>query len=443
MVRIERLRRADYDALGPAGVAARLRSLVPDGASVAAAVSEIVAHVRDYGDEALLDYSQRFDTGGEEPLPLRVAPEALDAAIQTLPLDVVAGLQVAITNVAEVAQAGVGEDGPGDPPTGSPRARARGSGRLGGGVRAGGPRAVSEQRRDGRGHRPRRRGDRRRGVRAAGTGRRHPPGHPRHLPAVRRLDRVPHGRRAGDRRARLRHGDGRARRRDRRPGQPLRPGGQAPGLPPRRDRRLRRAERPARRPRPRRRPPSRRARSARAGRARGGQPRRRARAPRSISSRRSRRSCASIGERHPLCPRRRARSCRCPMCARRSPWPTRSRPSTCSSSAPRPRRSPRSSPAPGCVFVGAAERDGVRRLRRRLQPRAADRRRRPLRLRALAAPLPPPHGRGAHRRRREQARGRRRRRSPDAEGFLLHAESMEARASPPAGVEALRENEPR
>ncbi len=111
MVRIERLQRADYDALGPAGVAARLRSLVRGAESVAPAVAEIVAHVRDYGDEALLDYSQRFDTGGDEPLPLRVAPEALDAAIQTLPLDVVAGLQVAIGNVAEVAQASIGEDG--------------------------------------------------------------------------------------------------------------------------------------------------------------------------------------------------------------------------------------------------------------------------------------------------------------------------------------------
>jgi histidinol dehydrogenase len=111
VVRVQRLARADYEALGSAGVAAQLRGLVPDGASVAGAVAEIVAQVRERGDEALIDYTRRFDTGGAEPLALRVAPEALDAAIQMLPLDVVAGLQVAIGNVAEVAQLGVADDG--------------------------------------------------------------------------------------------------------------------------------------------------------------------------------------------------------------------------------------------------------------------------------------------------------------------------------------------
>ncbi len=110
MLRIERLERADFDAHGAAGVAARLRGLVPDGASVAPLVAEIVERVRAVGDQALIEYARRFDTDGADPLPLRVAPEALDAAIQTLPLDVIAGLQVAIANVAEVAQLGVGED---------------------------------------------------------------------------------------------------------------------------------------------------------------------------------------------------------------------------------------------------------------------------------------------------------------------------------------------
>ena len=111
MVHVERVHRADYDSLGAAGVAGRLRGLVPDAASVATAVAYIVTEVRERGDEAVIEYTRRFDTGGAEPLSLRVAPEALDAAIQTLPLEVVAGLQVAITNVAEVAQLGVGTDG--------------------------------------------------------------------------------------------------------------------------------------------------------------------------------------------------------------------------------------------------------------------------------------------------------------------------------------------
>ena len=69
----------------------------------------------------------------------------------------------------------------------------------------------------------------------------------------------------------------------------------------------------------------------------------------------------------------------------RWPSPRRSPPSTSSSSgagaealAPRVRRA-------GCVFVGAASGDGVRRLRRRLEPRAAHRRRGALRLGAVGA----------------------------------------------------------
>ena len=110
MVRIERLGLADYGEGGAQGVAARLRGLIPDGGSVAPAVAEIIERVRTDGDGALAEYSRRFDTRGAEPLALRVSPEALDAAIQTLALDVVAGLQVAIANVAEVAQLGVGDD---------------------------------------------------------------------------------------------------------------------------------------------------------------------------------------------------------------------------------------------------------------------------------------------------------------------------------------------
>src|SRR5271154_3028797 len=90
----------------PVGVAAHLRSLVPGGESVEKAVREIVDRVRVEGDEAVRDYTRRFDTAGNAPAPLVVTPDELDEAIKLLPLDLVAGLQVAITNVALVAQAG-------------------------------------------------------------------------------------------------------------------------------------------------------------------------------------------------------------------------------------------------------------------------------------------------------------------------------------------------
>ncbi len=108
---LERLSSEDVERLGgPAGAARRLRALVPAGASVEAAVREIVDRVRAEGDEAVRDYTRLFDTAGEEPRPFAVAAEELDEAIRQLPLDVVAGLQVAIANVASVAHAGVSED---------------------------------------------------------------------------------------------------------------------------------------------------------------------------------------------------------------------------------------------------------------------------------------------------------------------------------------------
>ena len=115
-MRLERLNPQDVERLGgPEGAAAHLRALVADGASVEDAVREIVGAVRARGDAAVHEYTRRYDTQGNDrseigQRPLVVAPEELDAAIKELPLELVAGLQVAIANVAEVAQAGVEED---------------------------------------------------------------------------------------------------------------------------------------------------------------------------------------------------------------------------------------------------------------------------------------------------------------------------------------------
>jgi histidinol dehydrogenase len=118
-MRIERLSAQDVAGLGgPAGAAAQVRALVPDGGSVEADVREILARVRAQGDAAVLEYTRRFDTAGNEPRPLRVAPEELDEAIKQLPLELIAGLQVAIVNVALVADAGVRGDTAVDLPQG-------------------------------------------------------------------------------------------------------------------------------------------------------------------------------------------------------------------------------------------------------------------------------------------------------------------------------------
>jgi len=114
-----RLSRAETDGLGgPAAAAARLRALVPGGDSVAAEVAEILAAVRARGEEAVRELTRRFDTAGAEPPPLLVDPAAMDDALRAMPLELVAGLQVAIANVASVAEAGIGADSVVDLPQG-------------------------------------------------------------------------------------------------------------------------------------------------------------------------------------------------------------------------------------------------------------------------------------------------------------------------------------
>ena len=93
----------------PAVAAAAVHALAPAPASVSDAVREIVAAVREGGDRALRELVARFDTGGAPPPDsLRVDPADLDPAL--LDDDVRTGLEIAITNVALVADAAVGED---------------------------------------------------------------------------------------------------------------------------------------------------------------------------------------------------------------------------------------------------------------------------------------------------------------------------------------------
>jgi histidinol dehydrogenase len=91
-----------------AEVAARVRALVPAAESVEAPVREILAAVRDRGDAAVLELERRF--GGAGDGPLRVPQEALVAALQAVDPEVRAGLELAVTNVKAVAAAGVGAD---------------------------------------------------------------------------------------------------------------------------------------------------------------------------------------------------------------------------------------------------------------------------------------------------------------------------------------------
>jgi histidinol dehydrogenase len=104
-VRVERF------GIGPVDeVAARVRALVPPPESVADGVRDILTRVRAEGDAAVLELTRRFDLAGAEPKPLRVGPAELDAAAAALRSDVRAGLELGMANIAAVAGASLGDD---------------------------------------------------------------------------------------------------------------------------------------------------------------------------------------------------------------------------------------------------------------------------------------------------------------------------------------------
>ena len=91
-------------------VAAELRALIPAPESVQSEAAEIIARVRAGGDDALRYYTRKFDTAGSTPSALQVPDAELDTAEQRLDADVRAGLEHAIQNVRRVCEAALGED---------------------------------------------------------------------------------------------------------------------------------------------------------------------------------------------------------------------------------------------------------------------------------------------------------------------------------------------
>jgi histidinol dehydrogenase len=94
----------------PAALAADLRGLVPGASSVAETVVEIVLRVRRGGDEALAHFRRELDAGGADPGPLRVAPAEIAAALAAADPAVLAALKLAAENVRTVAEAGLDEE---------------------------------------------------------------------------------------------------------------------------------------------------------------------------------------------------------------------------------------------------------------------------------------------------------------------------------------------
>ena len=96
------MRRYDF---GPSATAADIRALTPDPRDVETAVREIVAEVRARGDSALSELTARIDGAIVTPSRLRVEPATLTAAAESLEPAVADGVRTAIANVRAVAEA--------------------------------------------------------------------------------------------------------------------------------------------------------------------------------------------------------------------------------------------------------------------------------------------------------------------------------------------------
>jgi histidinol dehydrogenase len=104
-----RVERTALDA-DPAATARALRDALEVPTAVVERVEEIVARVRAEGDEAVAAFTRELDTGGADPGPLAVPREDLAAALERADPALASALELAAANVRDVAAAGVGTD---------------------------------------------------------------------------------------------------------------------------------------------------------------------------------------------------------------------------------------------------------------------------------------------------------------------------------------------
>jgi histidinol dehydrogenase len=94
----------------PTALAAELRALIPAQESVRGAVGEIIARVKAEGDAAVLEYTRTLDLEGADPMPVRVGDAELEEASAQVAPPVLKGLEQAVTSVRRVAEAALGTE---------------------------------------------------------------------------------------------------------------------------------------------------------------------------------------------------------------------------------------------------------------------------------------------------------------------------------------------
>jgi histidinol dehydrogenase len=105
-----RFKRFDWDGSEPVAIAEEIRALQPALGEVSESVGAIIKEVKSGGDEAVAAIESRFAGRGIPPDSFRVPDDALGAAASRLEPDLVAALDTAAANIRAVAEAQLAED---------------------------------------------------------------------------------------------------------------------------------------------------------------------------------------------------------------------------------------------------------------------------------------------------------------------------------------------
>jgi len=101
-VRIESF---DWDGRDPDALATKVRALQPPLGELSETVAEIIAGVRERGDDAIAEFEARFGGGGVDPHTLPVPIEDVGAALERLEPDLRRALETSAANIRAVADA--------------------------------------------------------------------------------------------------------------------------------------------------------------------------------------------------------------------------------------------------------------------------------------------------------------------------------------------------
>ena len=105
-----RIESFDWDGRDATGLAGEIRALQPPMGEVSDAVAEIVAAVRERGDDAVAELEERFGAGPVDPRMLPVPDREVRAALDRLDPEMRTALETAAANIRAVAEAQLGAE---------------------------------------------------------------------------------------------------------------------------------------------------------------------------------------------------------------------------------------------------------------------------------------------------------------------------------------------